>query len=534
MVRRLRLSAWRATVTSTVSVVRDTCNVYVLRNGREAVLVDFGSGAVLDRLDELELDRVTDVLVTHHHRDQVQGLARAVAEGIRIWVPPVEEELFTDVERRWQSRQLDNDYDVRQDRFSLLESVPVDGHRGRVPPPRLRRNRGLHAADARPHARLGDVPRRGSTAGGSPSPATSSTAPGQVWSLAASQWTYSGGEGLASTVLSAAALLDREPDLLAALARRADRGPARGAGAPARAAGGAARPPPRAAVEPRALAARAVGARHAAPAAQPDELRRLLRAPLRLGHRTADRLGLRLRAGTRLGDREGDAPAAPDLDRRLAPRSRRSTASRSSCRPTTTTTTSPGSTSCATSRAPSSGRPENFADVLEQPHRFDLPCLWFDPIPVDRRLPLEQPFSWREYELTPYPLPGPHALRSGDRVRGRRAAGARDGRPAGGRRRARRAGPPQLPVQEPLPHRRLRRRAPSCTCACSPRSSSAATGCRVRSRRPTSSACWPTGAGSRSSIESSSRSARSTSAPRGSARGSSRTARPSRRARSSR
>ena len=61
--------------------VGDTCNVYVLRSGREATLVDFGSGAVLDRLAELGVDRVTDVLVTHHHRDQVQGLHRAADVG---------------------------------------------------------------------------------------------------------------------------------------------------------------------------------------------------------------------------------------------------------------------------------------------------------------------------------------------------------------------------------------------------------------------------------------------------------------------
>ena len=115
------------TITSSVSVVRDTCNVYVLRSGREAVLVDFGSGAVLDRLEELGVERVTDVLVTHHHRDGVQGLARAAAAGIRIWVPPVEEDLFSDVARRWQTRQLDNDYDLRQDRFSLLDDIAVAG-----------------------------------------------------------------------------------------------------------------------------------------------------------------------------------------------------------------------------------------------------------------------------------------------------------------------------------------------------------------------------------------------------------------------
>jgi glyoxylase-like metal-dependent hydrolase (beta-lactamase superfamily II) len=49
---------------------------------------------------------------------------------------------------------------------------------------------------------------------------------------------------------------------------------------------------------------------------------------------------------------------------------------------------------------------ENFADILEHPARYDLPCLWYDPIQVDRRLPLEQPISWEEYTLTLHPLPG--------------------------------------------------------------------------------------------------------------------------------
>jgi glyoxylase-like metal-dependent hydrolase (beta-lactamase superfamily II) len=72
-----------------VACIRDTCNVYVLRSGAEAVLVDFGSGEVLDRLGELGIERVTDVLLTHHHRDQLQGLARAVAAGARVWAPPL-------------------------------------------------------------------------------------------------------------------------------------------------------------------------------------------------------------------------------------------------------------------------------------------------------------------------------------------------------------------------------------------------------------------------------------------------------------
>jgi glyoxylase-like metal-dependent hydrolase (beta-lactamase superfamily II) len=49
---------------------------------------------------------------------------------------------------------------------------------------------------------------------------------------------------------------------------------------------------------------------------------------------------------------------------------------------------------------------ENFADILENPGGYDLPCLWYDPIPVDRCLPLGQPIPWEEYTLTLHPLPG--------------------------------------------------------------------------------------------------------------------------------
>ena len=49
---------------------------------------------------------------------------------------------------------------------------------------------------------------------------------------------------------------------------------------------------------------------------------------------------------------------------------------------------------------------ENFADILEHPARYDLPCLWYDPIPVDRHLPLGRPITWEEYTLTLHPLPG--------------------------------------------------------------------------------------------------------------------------------
>ncbi|HET7616560.1 MAG TPA: MBL fold metallo-hydrolase, partial [Bacillales bacterium] len=52
---------------------------------------------------------------------------------------------------------------------------------------------------------------------------------------------------------------------------------------------------------------------------------------------------------------------------------------------------------------------ENFADILERPEDYDLPCLWYEPIPVDRKLPLEQKIRWEEYEFTLYEQSG-HTL----------------------------------------------------------------------------------------------------------------------------
>src|SRR5262245_32047519 len=106
---------------------RDTCDVYVIRSGREATAVDFGDGSVLDRLGDLGVDAITDVVMTHHHRDVAQGLDRAVAAGVRVWVPPVEQNLFARVDEHWQARPLEDYYDVRDDRFSLFHSVQVAG-----------------------------------------------------------------------------------------------------------------------------------------------------------------------------------------------------------------------------------------------------------------------------------------------------------------------------------------------------------------------------------------------------------------------
>jgi glyoxylase-like metal-dependent hydrolase (beta-lactamase superfamily II) len=53
--------------------------------------------------------------------------------------------------------------------------------------------------------------------------------------------------------------------------------------------------------------------------------------------------------------------------------------------------------------------PENVAPILADPSRYDLPCLWYQPIASDRVLPFGEPVRWHEFELTLHPLPG-HTL----------------------------------------------------------------------------------------------------------------------------
>ena len=394
-------------VAAGVARFRDTCNVYVLVDGDEAVLVDFGSGAVLDRVGELGVERVTDVLVTHHHRDQVQGLARAAAAGIRIWVPPFERELIDAVDRRWATRPLDNDYDLRQVRFSLLEQVPVAGA---VDEYRRRRYGNVEAyALPTPGHTVGSVTylveRDGRTLAFSGDLVHGD---GRVWSLAATQWSYSGIEGLAATFFSCGVLAGREPDVLL---------PAHGEPVEAPA---ATLERARARLEELATLRLEDPWRLSDMQAQPWAVI----SPHLLRNRTsfANSYALLSETGSALLVDFGY-----EVSTGLGP-----ITERSARRPLLWAVEElkrahgverveavipthyhddhvAGLPLLRELEGAEVWAPENVAPVLVDPHRFDLPCLWHEPIPVDRLLTLAQPFRWHEYELTPHALPG-HTL----------------------------------------------------------------------------------------------------------------------------
>lgn len=104
---------------------RDTCNVYVLVDGDAALLIDAGSGAVLDHLPAIGVSRVEWILQTHHHRDQCWGTHRLLAAGAHLAVPEYERHLFEQAEDFWQTKRIYSNYNDRNTFFTVDRNLPV-------------------------------------------------------------------------------------------------------------------------------------------------------------------------------------------------------------------------------------------------------------------------------------------------------------------------------------------------------------------------------------------------------------------------
>src|SRR4051812_130536 len=377
-----------ADIATGISCFRDTCNVYVLRSGREAVLIDAGSGAALDRLGELGVERVTDVLVTHHHRDQVEGLGRLAGAGARVWAPPYDRNLIDRVDEHWESRPIEIDYDLREDRFSLLRSVPVHGsvdeYRSRrygafelftLPTPGHTPGSVTYLleVDGRLVAFVGDL----------------LYGDGKVWSLAATQWTYSGVEGQESTIVSAFQLAERKPDLLL---------PSHG---------GPIEDPPTALAKLRSGVGQLVALRIGGEWGLPGRLERPFE-PI-TEHLWRNRTTF---ASSYVLVSETGAALGIDFGYDQATWRRPLLWSLDGLQVEAVVTTHyhddhvAGLNLLRDVRGTEVWAPSIVAPVLEQPSRYDLPCLWPEPISVDRVMQPGEPVRWHEYELTAFPFPG--------------------------------------------------------------------------------------------------------------------------------
>jgi glyoxylase-like metal-dependent hydrolase (beta-lactamase superfamily II) len=232
--------------------------------------------------------------------------------------------------------------------------------------------------------------------------------PGKVWSLAATQWSYTGMEGAAATALSLQLLADRSPDLvLPSHGRPIDD------------------PPAAFALLDRRLQALVDLRRY-----EPWDLTRWRREPYQevTPHLLVNRsstatsyvllsdsgaallldYGFDMTTGLPAGhDRSARRPWLASLD---ALRRRHGVDRVEVAMPTHYHDDHvAGFNMLRDVEGAEVWAADTVAPVLESPTRFDLPCLWYDPIPVDRVIRVGQPVRWREYELTMFPLPG-HTL----------------------------------------------------------------------------------------------------------------------------
>ncbi|MFN8526633.1 MAG: MBL fold metallo-hydrolase [Chloroflexota bacterium] len=104
---------------------RDVCNVYLLSDGHAGILIDFGSGEILDHLEEIGVREIEAVYHTHHHRDQCQGDDKLADRGIPIGVPEREAAQFAETEAFWRLKRIYHNYDVSSVGNSLPRPVPV-------------------------------------------------------------------------------------------------------------------------------------------------------------------------------------------------------------------------------------------------------------------------------------------------------------------------------------------------------------------------------------------------------------------------
>ena len=96
-----------------IFLFEDYVNVYVVRDGNKAILIDFGSGKILDFLADIGVNEVDYIFHTHYHRDQCFGNNLALRQNIKIAAPRRERKLFTEAEEFWKTKSYYDIYSLK-------------------------------------------------------------------------------------------------------------------------------------------------------------------------------------------------------------------------------------------------------------------------------------------------------------------------------------------------------------------------------------------------------------------------------------
>jgi glyoxylase-like metal-dependent hydrolase (beta-lactamase superfamily II) len=400
------MSRWRW-LGEGVAVFDCSCKVYALDGGQGRwLLINAGSGSVADHLDELGPMREWAVLLTHHFRDHAGGAMRLKARGARLLAPFGERGHLAGRQEAMRDAQHFFLYELTWDHFAPGAPLEVDGW--------VRDYERVELAGFTVEV----VPAPGPTLGaaayvisGPGLPRTGFTgeliqAGGKVARLSPFQYNYNDLTGLTNVVRSAERLLAAAPervlpsfgepisDYAAALA--AFRGTIAGFEQ----------------LQPGVVAS----ALSPAPSGIEPVLPRLYRAQ----GSSAETHFLVGRSGRILALDYGYDTVGVAFPARLAWWTRRPLlhslaalkAAVGSDRIATVIATHyhddhvVGVPTLQRQQGTELWAGENFADLLENPGAYDRPCLWPEPMRVNRRLPLGTPFMWDDVRITLHPMTG--------------------------------------------------------------------------------------------------------------------------------
>jgi glyoxylase-like metal-dependent hydrolase (beta-lactamase superfamily II) len=110
----------------------DTCNVYVVRDGDAALLINLGDGSVLEHLSAIGVKRIEWVLFTDHHREQCQGASKLGPwreRGTKVAAPEAERALFErPVDFRRMNVSLGDAFTIHGASFVRppIQAIPLD------------------------------------------------------------------------------------------------------------------------------------------------------------------------------------------------------------------------------------------------------------------------------------------------------------------------------------------------------------------------------------------------------------------------
>jgi len=381
-------------IISSISRHTDTCNVYVIEGRDGAILIHGGNGSVLRRLR-----RPLACLNTHHFRPVVQGLPAVGAAGAEIYVPYWEQDMFAGTTAFWQERQTWNNYDGRWDRFAPVSPVKPAGY--------LMDHDSVAIGGIDFHV----IPSPGPTCGGISLECTVGGrrvvfsgdliyGPGKVWNLAPSQWNYNDALGACHWLSSLRAVRDRAPALVL---------PCHGEPM---------HEPQRAITElednlMELLRRRGIPDELAAAAYSGEELSRISEHLFLDVRSFAQTFYLISESGKALALDYGYRTPFAHKAQTIHFSTRRSElhgieALRKTCGVDRIDTVIPThSHDDHVSGIPLLQRlygtrlwcPDMFADILERPDRYNIQCIWPEPMHVDRRLRVGEPIRWEEYSI---------------------------------------------------------------------------------------------------------------------------------------